>query len=342
MAVRVEILDDNPFAVVESIATTIGVDAEKKDNSSRLFVPDEIGEGCIQLRDFRNGISVLDVRINLYQDVDLCFEQKLLHPLKIIINRKARLKHWFNDQEEPAYLNEQGSITMASVARQKHIINLPKNQEISLLSIRINRREFTDSIEVFIEDMDPKLATIFRDINGVNSFFYEGYFDFQTVELLERYFNCTYGNIIENLYLEGLVYQLMSIQLDSLSKESRLDDNELDVSRNFQGLILKGARDLRQDISRFTSVADLAENLGLNTKKLQKGFQLMFGKTVLEYVNDIKLDRARKYLLTTDLTVAEIAYKLGVSSPAYLSKIFKKKFHLSPKEFRTKHSMMAV
>ena len=52
------------------------------------------------------------------------------------------------------------------------------------------------------------------------------------------------------------------------------------------------------------------------------------------YQQDLKLQRAKELLSTTDLFVKEIAYMLNFDSPDYFSSKFKRKTGLKPSDFR--------
>ena len=67
--------------------------------------------------------------------------------------------------------------------------------------------------------------------------------------------------------------------------------------------------------------------------KLQEGFQSIFGKTVNEYIRDVRLTRALNILLAGNKNVSEVVYELGLSSRSYFSKIFKEKYGVSPGKY---------
>ena len=58
------------------------------------------------------------------------------------------------------------------------------------------------------------------------------------------------------------------------------------------------------------------------------------GITCIDYINDYRLNIATNLLETTDIQVMEIANKVGISNVSYFNRIFKKKFNLTPKEYR--------
>ncbi|WGH75381.1 AraC family transcriptional regulator [Tenacibaculum tangerinum] len=333
--INIHIEDDNQDAIITSFAETLNIPIDSKSsNFSKLCFPESLGNGCIQQHNYKSGVSVLDVRLKLKEEMSLLFEQGVSHPLKIIINKKARLKHQFHDNKDAAYLNEQGSVALASIAKQNHTIFLPKNQYISLLSIRIDRKSFESYLENHLEEMDKNLSTLLRDVNGVNPYFHEGYYNYQTSEILDKYFNSNFSNIVETLYLEGLTYQLISLQFEAISTNSKLSDDQKRMSKTLQEKILKAARIIKSDIAHFTTVANLSDEINLSVKKTQQGFNELFGMSVLEYVTNYRVEKTKELLLETDLTISEISYQLGISSPGYLSKIFKRTVGVSPLEYR--------
>ena len=55
---------------------------------------------------------------------------------------------------------------------------------------------------------------------------------------------------------------------------------------------------------------------------------------IVDYINEYRLNIATNLLETTDMSIREIAVKVGVNNISYFNKIFKKKFNLTPKEYR--------
>ncbi|TYP97978.1 AraC family transcriptional regulator [Tenacibaculum adriaticum] len=336
-SINIYINDGTPNAIIKSMAKELNVPINYiSNNNAKLCLPENIGTGCIQQRFYKSGISVFEVKANLKQEINLLYDQGLLHPLKIIINKKARFKHQFHDKKEPEYLNEQGSVALASIARQKHTIFLPKNQYISLLSIRINRKEFESYVEDFVDVMSEKLSDLLRDVNGVNPYFYEDYYDHNTLSILNKYFQNNYEGITESIYLEGLIYQLIGIQFNTISSNSFLSADEKRLSRTFSENILRASKIVKSDVASFSTVTDLGNKVNLNNKRLQQGFNKLFGMSVLEFVTNYRIEKMRDLLLETDLTISEISYQLGINSPGYTSKIFKDKYGVSPKQYRKK------
>jgi signal transduction histidine kinase/DNA-binding response OmpR family regulator len=86
------------------------------------------------------------------------------------------------------------------------------------------------------------------------------------------------------------------------------------------------------------SVDDVAHSLGLSRVQLYRKVKAVLGTGVTDFIQGLRLTKSRQLLLEDGLTIAEVAYQLGFSSPAYFSTSFKGRYQLSPSEFRALHS----
>ena len=82
------------------------------------------------------------------------------------------------------------------------------------------------------------------------------------------------------------------------------------------------------------SVENLADLLNISRIQLYRKIKAMFDVNVSDYINNIRLEQAKSMLQNPELTISEVAYKTGFSSPNYFSTVFKNKFGLSPNAFR--------
>ena len=82
-------------------------------------------------------------------------------------------------------------------------------------------------------------------------------------------------------------------------------------------------------------VEHLAEELLLSRSKLYRKIKALTGDTATEFIRKVKLEKAKNLIETTDLTVSEICYQVGFSSPSYFTKCFKNHFNILPKEMKS-------
>jgi AraC-like DNA-binding protein len=94
---------------------------------------------------------------------------------------------------------------------------------------------------------------------------------------------------------------------------------------------------LLKDPAQQMTITALALEVGLNPTKLQEGFKDLFRQTIHQYRLDLRLNLAMELLDETDMTIAEIAYKLGFDSREGLTRCFRKKYSQPPRAWRQDH-----
>jgi ligand-binding sensor protein len=87
---------------------------------------------------------------------------------------------------------------------------------------------------------------------------------------------------------------------------------------------------LRSDLS----VNSLCSALKLSRVNLYSSVSNAFGTTPAEYIKRCRLDEACRLLRVTDMKITEIADRVGISDYNYFSKLFKKTYNVSPREYR--------
>lgn len=82
------------------------------------------------------------------------------------------------------------------------------------------------------------------------------------------------------------------------------------------------------------TVQYLAKELNISPSYLSGLLKVLTGQSTQQHIHDKLIGKAKEKLSTTDLSVSEIAYKLGFEHSQSFSKLFKSKTHLSPLQFR--------
>lgn len=83
------------------------------------------------------------------------------------------------------------------------------------------------------------------------------------------------------------------------------------------------------------SVANLTAKLGIGRTLLHTKLKQIMDMSATEFINTIRLTEAKKLLIEyPELTMAEVAYKIGFNDPNYFSRTFKKVFGTTPSNFR--------
>ncbi len=82
------------------------------------------------------------------------------------------------------------------------------------------------------------------------------------------------------------------------------------------------------------NVSTLCRELGISRTPLHHRIKALSGKSTTEFVRFVRLSKARELLLSTDLTVREIAFRIGFRTPGYFSRKFREVHTVSPTMFR--------
>jgi signal transduction histidine kinase/DNA-binding response OmpR family regulator len=86
----------------------------------------------------------------------------------------------------------------------------------------------------------------------------------------------------------------------------------------------------RQDFQ----VTDLCQEMNLSRSQLYRKVKALFGESITDYIQQVRLEKARALLLEGQMTVAEIAYQVGYSSPDYFSTVFRSKYGVAPTQLK--------
>ncbi len=105
------------------------------------------------------------------------------------------------------------------------------------------------------------------------------------------------------------------------------NSSEISLQKSVSDFIL-------ENLENEISANDLASHLNMSLRQLQRHFKLEFNTTITDFTRKIKLEEAAKMLVSTEMNIAEIAYSTGFSDPAYFSRVFKKHYNQTPKEFQ--------
>ncbi len=104
--------------------------------------------------------------------------------------------------------------------------------------------------------------------------------------------------------------------------------SEQDFLRKLNKLI-----EINIESSTYT-VEELAKDLYISRVQLYRKVKAIFGISVSEHINNIRLEKSKELLKKSNLNISEIAYAVGFSSPSYYSTAFKNKYGISPKEYK--------
>ena len=88
---------------------------------------------------------------------------------------------------------------------------------------------------------------------------------------------------------------------------------------------------------REISIEEVVSHVGMNKSSFCTFIKKETGQTFTNYVNDIRLNIAAASLKESDQSISEIGASVGLTDTPYFCRIFKKKFGMTPTEYRRKN-----
>ncbi|MCQ4087599.1 helix-turn-helix domain-containing protein [Saccharibacillus sp. JS10] len=100
------------------------------------------------------------------------------------------------------------------------------------------------------------------------------------------------------------------------------------------GVMEEIASYIREHYQEELTLQDLADRFFLSREYISRRFKREFGENVFDYLANIRLERAKRLLLGSEMTVVRIAELVGYQDEKYFSRVFKKSTGCTPNEFR--------
>ena len=93
-------------------------------------------------------------------------------------------------------------------------------------------------------------------------------------------------------------------------------------------------RYLQEHLAEEISLSVLAEQFHLNPQYISQLFKSEIGVNFLAYLTNIRMEKAKKLLLTTSASIAEVAERSGYGDYRVFTKVFKKSEGITPSQYR--------
>lgn len=135
------------------------------------------------------------------------------------------------------------------------------------------------------------------------------------------------GGVVQNI--NGL------FGVEECMRRARLKMNRnFSARKNSTKYINEAVQYICHNYYRNLTVQEIADNIGITRAYLSTCFKSVYSFSVQEYLTEYRMKKAKEMLQDSDLQIKEIAYYTGYQDELYFSKVFKKRFGISPREFR--------
>lgn len=239
---------------------------------------------------------------------------------------KGNANYVFNQGNYVLNLKEEKALLFYNTEKE-----LPLNVQVApktwLISIFVSIRKFHG---LFTNDAEH--IPFLSKENQEKKYYNESDVSPSMAIVLNQMFHYNLNPSIKNLYYKGKGYELLSLFFNR-SEDPNAEQCPFLVDEENVLKIKKAKEIIIANMSEPPGLQELADQVGLNLKKLKMGFKQIYGDTVYGFLFDYKMDFARKLLDSGSYNVNEVGLKIGYSTGSHFIAAFKKKFGTTPKKY---------
>ena len=145
-----------------------------------------------------------------------------------------------------------------------------------------------------------------------------------SLDLMLKLIAADHGEDLANTVADQLIYSAIRTDQDTqrLSIPTRIGVRHPKLSQVIQ--MMEAA------IEEPISPADLAEDVGMSTRQLERLFRRYLNRSPKRYYMELRLQKARNLLMQTDMSVINVALACGFASPSHFSKCYRAHYNTTP------------
>ncbi|WP_306351395.1 AraC family transcriptional regulator [Flavobacterium sp. '19STA2R22 D10 B1'] len=239
---------------------------------------------------------------------------------------KGKAKFIFNQGRYALELKEEMSLLLYNPQKE-----LPVHLEVApsswMISVLISIKKFH---ALFSNEAD--YITFLSEDNKDKKYYNDAKISPSMSIVLNQLFNFNMHPSIKNLYYKGKGYELLSLYFNR-TEDSNAEQCPFLVDEENVLKIRKAKDIVIANMAEPPGLQQLADEVGINLKKLKMGFKQIYGDSVYSFLFDYKMEYARRMLDSGSYNVNEVGLRIGYSTSSHFIAAFKKKFGTTPKKY---------
>lgn len=206
------------------------------------------------------------------------------------------------------------------------------NQALQWVSVVIDRDQFADVMQIATTDLPPTVADY---LEGRAQLPYHNVPLSPAASLAaHQILECAYQGSFRRAFLSVKALELACLILFSFRSNCEDQLNGIRLSGGDFDKIARAKRYVERSLDEAWTIAELASAVGLTRQKLQLGFRRMYGDTVGQMRDRLRLERALELVRNSQMSMIEIALETGYEHPPSFTRAFKAAFGVAPIQMR--------
>ncbi|ADY56117.1 transcriptional regulator, AraC family [Syntrophobotulus glycolicus DSM 8271] len=304
-----------------------GFSCVKEKCGQTYRIPADIGQGFIR-NVFPNediGLSIMHMKLKRplmmnYEDYDSKFETTCCLKGRIVYNETGVIDTQLSQNEMGIYIKQSS----------RGMMMFPSGEEILAVSL-LGQNRFWNNLPYKEESVIQPLGEKSHLANVLMRPRTPGV---QLYNLFGQLANNSLDPSLRLSFYEGGAKLILSslwqaYVIDPLTKNIKNTDLSADRAALFD------ARDiLTEQYMKPPTIPELARMVALNEYRLKRGFKELFGKTVHEFTQGLKMSNAKALLENREMNISQIAYEVGYLNVSHFTRAFRKVHGMNPSDLR--------
>lgn len=295
-----------------------------------------LGKGYTHRIQLRKGLllQISDICNPTEEDYGLSFQHSASQPLAFAFRLAGNRRVLTEGIQEDYYYEKSGESYLFFLPSTKEIEEYPGKTQLKSVRIYMSI-EFLQEFSVYKSKILPQQLNDLVEGKSRSIFLYSlGEMTYPMLSILEQILTCSYQDMIERLYLESKVLELIVLQFNQLLQIQEKSSHNGDLGSNDISCIYQAKEILISNLQNPPSLVELSRQVGLNDYKLKRGFRQVFNTTVYKYLQSYRMEQAKLLLNQPLLSVGNVARNVGYSSQSRFCDAFKKTFGMTPRDYK--------
>lgn len=300
-----------------------------KVSNNRAIIPTRLGQGYVKEIITDTNLKLVVHHYRLKEDFHLkrlgSSETKNL--ISIVFNSNEVPTGDVKDKERLIQFSNANESTIqvasSSVGTETYF---PANSDVRFLVIGVQRTELSSLLQV--EEPNKQVQTI---LNSNTTFFFHERMSPDIQRVFKKLFWNSDQDHLLNLFYRIKIQELIYLLFSKLLRRENATQhaiNKEDITKlnNVHSALL-------EDISEPPDLNELAKSVGMSNTKMKQLFKQIYGDSMYNYYLKARMEDAAYLLKHANLSVSEVGHRVGYSNMSHFSRMFRKHYGTSPKNY---------
>ncbi|XLS30767.1 BLUF domain-containing protein [Flavobacteriaceae bacterium M23B6Z8] len=325
----------NPIEQLRRLSVFLEADFTESPGTASLRLDNKNGSGFINTFDIYEGLSVRTYNITFTKELKFSKEEEQTLPIYFLYCVEGYYYHKFEGSDEYRKICEMQNVIISSISGINNEIILPANVHLKLSVIFLNKN--FDSERVLLgrrKNLETALDDMADFIENDKPFSYYGEINPMTAQYARVLINNKRTDVVGRLLTEGSVMNTLASQIDNHDRSKDVPGFTFPLSSNELKIMSDVSDYISRNLDTNLRVPKLAKMFGLTEKKLQLGCRYFYGESLGNLIRNIRMEKAKELIQTSDMTISEICYTVGFNNRSYFTKAFVSRYGIVPSKYK--------